>query len=417
MAQHQNDLYGNQFTFLQDTRHFTGLCGGIGSGKSFAGAARGVSAASGIIGSLKIAAPNTGMVTAPTYNILRDATIPAFREMAGGLIASMNASYPINATMRNGSTIMFRSAHQPEMLRGPSISWWWGDEAALYHKSVWGIMIGRLRQGGKLGYAWLTTTPKGRNWLYKEFKQQQRDDYHLYKLATWQNPFIDEEYYLALTDSYAGDFAKQELEGDFVAFEGLIYAEFDRDVHMPLQFNPPASFKRVVAGVDWGYANPGVITVYGVDSDDRMWGVHEEYARRRRIGEWAEIAAQLQAQYNIEAFYCDPAEPGFIDEFRLVGCHAVAAVNDVLPGIQAVKARLAVRGDGLPRLVLSSDFVNAAAEFEQYQWAETSGEIRDKPNKSNDHCMDSLRYAVMGVDYEQFVNIDTAPDGIADYRG
>lgn len=393
----QVDLYGDQYTFLKDTRRFTGLMGGIGSGKSIGGAAKSVSAGLGYLGGTGIETPNVGMVTAPTYNILRDGTIPAFRDVAGDLIADMNTAPPINATLVNGTHIMFRTAEKPNNLRGPSINWWWGDEAAFYHKDVWRVMIGRLRRGGKMGHAWLTTTPKGRNWLYQEFKQKQREQYHLYKLATWQNPFIEAEFYQALVDSYVGDFAKQELDGEFVAFEGLIYSEFDRGTHMPVEFNPPTIFKRVIAGVDWGYANPGVILVYGIDSDGRMWGLHEEYARKRRISEWAETAAILQARFGIETFYCDPAEPGFIDEFLFAGCNAVAADNEVLLGIQAVKARLSVQGDGLPRMILPPEFVNTAAEFEQYQWTETSGEVRDKPNKSNDHTMDAMRYVVMGA--------------------
>lgn len=390
-------LYSRQYNFIQDPRNFLAFIAGIGAGKSIAGAARAIAAASGSIGALKIGTPNTGMITAPTYNVLRDATVPAFRELAGDLIADMTNSSPINATLINGSKIYFRSAHKHELLRGPSVAWWWGDEAALNHRDVWRIMIGRLRQHGKLGHAWLTTTPKGRNWIYQEFVQAQRAQYGIYKAATWMNPFIDADYYRMLRESYTGDFARQELEGDFVAFEGLIYSEFDRDTHMSTAKHPD-KWHMVVAGVDWGYANPGVIVVYGVDSDGRMWGLHEEYQRRRRIEEWASVAQQLQQQYGIETFFCDPAEPDFIAQFQQAYCNAVAANNEVLTGIQAVKNRLVVQKDGLPRFILSPDFVWTAAEFEQYQWAEHRDGLHDKPKKAGDHSMDATRYATMGVD-------------------
>lgn len=402
-------LYRTQYAFAASTAQFSLLLGGIGSGKSIAGAARALLAADEVRGRSRIMEmhiPNTGMVTAPTYNILRDATIPAFREVAEGSIAHMTSTPPINAVLINGSVIYFRSAAQPELLRGPSISWWWGDEAALYSRDVWRIMIGRLRQRGKLGYAWLTTTPKGRNWLYQEFVQQARALYAVYRTATGDNPFIDAAYHDMLKESYSGDFARQELDGDFVAFEGLVYSEFDRMAHVRTPNPSPAQwggdkgrgFARVVAGVDWGYANPGVIVVYGVDSDGRLWGLHEEYARRRRIEEWAALAAQLQAQYGIETFFCDPSEPDFIAQFQQAGCYAVAANNDVLPGIQAVKNRLVVQGDGLPRLILSPEFVHTAAEFEQYQWLGSRDGLRDVPRKVHDHALDATRYACMGVE-------------------
>lgn len=343
------------------------------------------------------------MITAPSYNILRDATIPAFKTIASDFIVDMTSSAPINAKMINGSVIFFRSAHDFKLLVGPSISWWWGDEAALYHPQVWSLMIGRLREYGELGHAWLTTTPKGRNWVYKEFLVNQRPQYHSYKASTWMNPFISPDYYRTLKDSYAGDFSKQELDGDFVSHQGLIYGEFDRLTH--LETAPPdRQWAQVIAGVDWGYANPGVILVFGIDGDGNMHGLHEEYQRRRMIEDWTATAQELRDRYHIDTFYCDPAEPEFIAHFQRGGCNAIAADNSVLNGINAMKARLA-KG----RLKFDPSFVNTAAEFEQYQWAENALGIKDQPVKANDHAMDTARYAVMGADNPRVTKISKNP--------
>jgi phage terminase large subunit len=432
MTQLDIQLYGAQYDFVTDPRRFSVFIGGIGAGKTIAGAARAISAAAGHIDGLRIQTPNTGMITAPTMNILRDATIPTFRELAGDLVARMTTSEPINALLANGSRVYFRSAHNPELLRGPSISWWWGDEAALYTRQTWHIMIGRLREFGRPGYAWLTTTPKGRNWIYQEFLRRPRHSYAFFKAATRQNPFIDLDYYETLRESYSGDFARQELDGDFVAYEGLIYWEFDRAAHVitpapppqdapssalspiPLQVNPTLSpiplqgeglgerFTHVVAGVDWGFSSPGVILVLGLTSDGVLTGLREEYARSRRIEEWAQVARQLQDTYAIDSFFCDPSEPAFIAQFQQAGCNAVAANNDVLVGIQMVKNRLAHdRLANRPRLLLTPDFVHTAAEFEQYQWLKNRDGFADKPKKANDHCLDALRYACVGVDSQE----------------
>ncbi len=157
-------------------------------------------------------------------------------------------------------------------------------------------------------------------------------------------------------------------------------------------------FALVVAGVDWGYANPGVIVVYGVDGDGVMYGLHEEYARRRHVGEWAEIAQQLRNEYEIDLFFCDPSEPEFIAQFQRAGCNAIAANNDVIAGIHAVKNRLA-RGKNLsPRLLLTPDFVQTALEFEQYEWMSNREGLQDRPKKAHDHALDATRYACVGVD-------------------
>ena len=383
-------LYPRQREFVEDTHHFSGFIGGIGSGKTWSGAVKALHFA--------LSKPCIGMVTSPTYGMLRDATIPTFRDVADAYIQDITTTSPINATLTNGSRIFFRSAHDPELLRGPSISFWWGDEAALYAPMVWKIMIGRLRQGGKLGYAWLTTTPKGRNFIFQEFVQKSRKDYILFKAKTSDNTYIDPEYYNMLAESYTGDFARQDLDGEFVAFEGLIYPFFDRDAHMPMAAKWPTQYALTVAGVDWGFANPGVIVVFGVDGDGRMWGLHEEYARRRRVEDWANIAKDLEQQYKVDYFFCDPAEPDNIDLFNQLGVHAVPAENEVWLGIQSMQNRLVTQGDNLPRLILSPSFANTATEFEQYQWAEHKDGLHDKPKKVNDHTMDATRYASVGVD-------------------
>jgi PBSX family phage terminase large subunit len=389
------DLFGKQYEFAVCPAHFAALNGGIGSGKSIAGAVRTLYAALGSIGGTKVMTPNVGVVTAPTYPMLRDASIRTFFEIAGDLVTDWRKSENI-AVLRNGSEILFRSADKPDTLRGPNLTYWWGDEAAYYQSDVWRVMIGRLRQYGAQGYAWVTTTPKGRNWLYREFVQQQRADYAIFNIRTTQNPFLDRAYVTGLQEAYTGDFARQELEGDFVAFEGLIYPEFNRDTHVTTE--AAGQYAYYLAGVDWGYANPGVILVFGVDGDGRMTLVREEYQRQRRIEEWATLARALYDTFGIQTFYCDPAEPDFAEALRNAGCPAVGANNDVLPGIQAVKNRLVLRGDGRPRLRLSAEAVNTAVEFEQYAWMENRDGVRDAPKKTNDHALDALRYAVMGIE-------------------
>ena len=391
------DLFGRQYEFAVTPAHFAAFNGGIGSGKSIAGATRALYAALGQVGGVKVQTPNVGVVTAPTYPMLRDATLRTFMDIAGDFVTNWHKSDYI-ATLSNGSEVLFRSADNPDTLRGPNISWWWGDEAAYYHSDVYRVMIGRLRQYGKQGYAWITSTPKGRNWVYREFVQQQRADYAIFSVKTRQNPFLDEAFVAGLEESYTGDFARQELEGEFVAFEGLIYPEFSRDIHVTSE--AAGQYAYYVAGVDWGYANPGVILVFGMDGDGRMTLVREEYQRQRRIEEWARLAKDLDNTFRIRTFFCDPSEPEFIKAFTAQLLEAQPADNEVLPGIQVVKNRLVIQGDGRPRLRLGSDAVQTAVEFEQYAWMENRDGVRDAPKKTADHALDALRYACMGIDKE-----------------
>lgn len=389
-----------QIPFLLNPFHYSALVAGIGFGKSYVGCYRGLMASQGWIGDQKlIPTPNVGMITAPTYPMLRDATLRTFLEIAGGAVIDFNKSEML-ATLVNGSQVLFRSADNPERLRGPNLSWWMGDEAALYESLVWRIMLGRLRQFGRRGWAWLTTTPKGRNWIWSEFAQRRRTAYQLFRARTKDNVFLDREFIADLEEAYTGDFAAQELLGEFIAFEGLIYPEFDPLVHRTTQPIPLDRLHSIRAGVDWGFTNPGVILIGGRDSDGRVHIIHEEYQRRRRIEEWVNVARELRDLYSVESFYCDPSEPDYIDAFNDANLTAYKADNSVSSGIQAVRNLLVVRKDGKPRLTVHSSAANALKEFEQYQWLERreSGSveklIQDKPMKVNDHAMDALRYLI-----------------------
>jgi PBSX family phage terminase large subunit len=390
-------LHQKQIDFVMTSEHHAAFVGGIGSGKSYAGCVRGIMAAGGQIGTERIPTPNVGVVTAPTYGMLRDATLRTFLEIAGRAVVDFNKS-EMRATIANGSEILFRSTEHYERLRGPSISWWFGDEAALYPREVRRIMLGRLRQHSRYGYNWLATTPRGRDWIYQTFAVKAKPDYRLVRSKTAENPYLDPDFILALQDEYAGEFALQELDGEFIAFEGLVYPEFDVATHTHRGVIDASRFKEVIAGVDWGFVNPGVILVGGVDHDGRITIVHEEYQRKRRIEDWAAIAAELKNVWGINRFACDPSEPDYIKHFRQAGCEASQADNRVIPGIQAVRQRLVVREDGLPRLRLTPSAANLTAEFGQYQWAVNRDGLRDEPRKANDHAMDALRYLVMAAD-------------------
>jgi PBSX family phage terminase large subunit len=385
-----------QGRFVGCRAHETGFVGGIGSGKTWAGNIRALLASQGIIGKRRVLqSPNVGVVTAPTYGMLRDATLRTFLELAGPAVRAFNKNEMV-ATMQNGSEVLFRTASEPDRLRGPSISWFFMDEAALCVYRAFQIMVGRLRQFGKLGYGWIATTPKGRNWVWQHFVQAKKAGQALYRATSADNVYLDEAILAIWRETYVGDFARQELEGEFVAFEGLIYPEFRREAHVVSA--PPERYQYAVAGVDWGYSNPGVILVFVVDGDGRAWQVAEHYQRQRRVEEWVEVARQVRQTWSVRTFYCDPSEPDYIRQFREAGLPAEQANNAVNAGLQAVKNRLVVQGDGRSRLVVSQSCAHTIAEFESYQWAEGKQGLRDQPVKANDHCMDSLRYAVMGVD-------------------
>lgn len=393
------NFYPKQWDFINTLTHNAAFVAGLGSGKSLAGAARALLASQGYIGQRQILrTPNLGIVTAPTHKMLKDATIRTFLEIAGAAVQRYYKSNDdLRALMVNGSEILFRSCSDPESLRGPNASWWWGDEAAMYSPVTRKIMITRLRQFGKLGYNWLTTTPRGRNWVWQTFIRDhvKNPDYFIVRASSRENIFLEDAILEAWEQEFVGDFAAQELDGQFVAYSGLVYGEFDRSLHVTTQ--QPQQWVGAAAGVDWGFANPGVIVVGTTDGDQRLHVAHEEYQRQRHIDEWVSVAKHLRDTWSIKTFYCDPSEPDYIKKFREAGLNAVAANNAVNTGIQAVKARLIRQQDKRPRLTINAECGHLIDEFEMYQWSENKAGLQDHPVKAHDHAMDALRYLTMGL--------------------
>lgn len=377
----QIELYGSQWRFVNCPDRFSLFVGGIGSGKSYAGAVKALLAGG--------KAKTVGLVVAPTYPMLRDATLRSFQSVAGDALTEFHRS-EMRGTLRNGSEILFRSADTPDRLRGPNIHWMWIDEAALCPAQTWEIGIGRLRADGLAGPAWLTTTPKGRNWVYNQLT-----NLTVFRATTAENPFLDREFVRSLETIYSGPFARQELAGEFVSFEGLVYEEFDRGLHV--RDLPVQPEWRYVAGVDEGYTNPAVILVVGFDGDDRAHVAEEFYRRRALQGDVVAEAKRLRDAYRIEMFFVDPSAAGLIAEMREAGLAVVSADHRVMDGIQRVKARLPVAGDGQPRLTVAPGCVNTLAEFESYVWREGRAGMSDEPEKANDHAMDALRYVMISA--------------------
>lgn len=249
LAEYALRLSATQAAFVDDARPFVLFCGGIGSGKSYAGAVRALKRRFGT------GRPSLGLVVSPTYPMLRDATWRTALEVWAPLVERVVAN-EMRVRLSTGDEVLFRSADDPDRLRGPNASWAWIDEAALCHPGTWPIVIGRLRQHGVLGECWATTTPKGMNWVYDTWVTQATDQTAVHRCSTAANPFVDAAFTDSLRSQYAGDFARQELDAEWVADQAgtlIEWRHLEAARTAAARHDPAAG--PVVAGLD--VAGPG----------------------------------------------------------------------------------------------------------------------------------------------------------------
>jgi predicted phage terminase large subunit-like protein len=281
----KHDALPAQRKFWQCAYRFRAFVGGVGSGKTRAGC----------LELLRMPANSVGMVVAPTYPQLRDSTLAVFLKYYRGFIDKFNSS-SMTMTLKNGTTVLWRSADKPDTLRGPNLSWFWIDEGCMCKSLTWDVLIGRLRLSP--GRGWITTTPRGYDWVYKLFEKEKRGGYQLINATTYENSFNPPEFVEELKAKYSTEFAKQELLGKFIRMSGSrIKEEWVHVGKLPqgIEFNmgvDPAIGQK--AHNDWT-----AIVVGGKDSSTGIFWVADVHRMR---GTMRQIMARMK--YMATKWHC-----------------------------------------------------------------------------------------------------------------
>jgi phage terminase large subunit len=186
--------------------------------------------------------------------------------------------------------------------------------------------------------------------------------------------------------------------GEFHKMEGLVYQNFDEDMHVVAAKKLPPD-TMFVAGVDWGYTAPAAIMVLGITMEDGVFLVHEFYQQSQTINMLVDEAKRIKQLFNVERFYCDPSAPAYITEFNRNGLTAIPADNDIRPGI-----------DSLYELIQMDKFhvfkghcPNFIDEVSIYHYpmekdVGVDTHVKDMlPVKQFDHSLDAVRYPVYAL--------------------
>ena len=228
-----------QASFWEDRTRNRAYVGGVGSGKTTAG----------VVELLRQPAGTTGIVVAPTYPMLRDATMRTFFELVPDRLIREHNRAENRVELANGTTLLFRSGDRPDRLRGPNVGFAYLDEAAYLDEDVFKVIVGRLRR--RPGRLWLTTTPRGQNWVYRRFVTNATESHSLHTGKTADNPYLPDDFVDELSKEF-GDtaYARQELEGQFVDLSGV--KRFAGDLLAAVFDDQPAMI-RAVPGEVGGY--------------------------------------------------------------------------------------------------------------------------------------------------------------------
>ena len=281
-------LHKVQYEFRKSQSLFRGFVGGRGSGKSWVGAYDLIRRAK---------EGRTYLVGSPTGVLMGDTTFPTFKALAQSLgvwpgwlalpdygewVSSGEIKltpYP-TITLGTGASVRFRTAEDPEKLRGPNLSGVWLDEASLMAVEAYQIAIASLREAGEQGWLSATYTPKGLyHWTYETFATGKPNTSH-HHAHTRDNPFNPAGFAETLAEQYSPIFARQEIGGEYLNIEG---AEW------PAEWFPEAMwFDAWPAGDEFTLRTVGVDSSMGKRTDRGDFSAIVFLARDRNGTLWVE---------------------------------------------------------------------------------------------------------------------------------
>ena len=305
--------------------------------------------------------------------------------------------------LKNKSIIRFQTFDDPNQARGQGLNWLWIDEACELTRKHWDVIRPSL-MGDTVTF--LTTSPQGRDWVYKEFYKKAEDNIPGYwacqaKTSETGNPAFTKEYLDRERETMSEEEYLREYEASFVTFEGAVYGdkifkqilpESSMKAHIPEWPNINAD-RQVYFGIDTGADHPtGGLKV--VATPNGLY-VTDEYLQRDRSYVEHFEDMKMMVGSNPVRWCINKNERQAMIEMSQHGVHAVGAENDQLNGIERVKTWLQSRklwfvGERVPKTIEQMSSLHWLPE-------KPDGQHRDKPMvfKKDDELADCCRYVLM----------------------
>lgn len=302
------------------------------------------------------------------------------------------------------SVIGFKSCDQGrEKFQGSSLDFVWFDEEP--PKDVYDEC--RMRVLDKRGDIFGTMTPlKGLTFIHDEiYLNVNKSEQVWYEFMEWgDNPYLNAEEVNALTQSLSQDQLESRRYGRFKASAGMVYPEFDENVHVIQPFDIPFEWQDTIS-IDPGLNNPLSAHWYAVDYDGNIYVVAEWFMAGQGVDYHAQNIERISCALGwkrdslgrLNALIDSAANQKTLASMKSVtelfyDCNILVnpRVNkDMFSGIQRVKQYLKIN-NGKPKLFIFSNCVNLIKELKSYRWGDD-----EMPKKVDDHCLDELRYYVM----------------------
>lgn len=289
-----------------------------------------------------------------------------------------------------------------DLIQGITLAGVFFDEVALMPQSFVNQATARCSvKGAKF---WFSCNPDNPfHWFKEEWIDKADEKKYLYLHFTMKdNPSLSPEVIERYESLYTGVFYKRYILGLWVLADGVVYPMFDSEKHM---IDYRRNWTRLFIAGDFGIQNPTTFGLYGFYEPEKHYHLidytyHDgRHTQQKTTREYVDDLIELIERNNCKPEYIaiDPSAAALIVEirknsyFRRRGIKIMKAKNNVMLGIQTLSTLL-----NLNKFTIAPHCTEDAKEFVTYSWdSDKADKGEDAVIKTNDHCMDRNRYAVM----------------------
>lgn len=320
------------------------------------------------------------------------------------------AGPPPTYTFPNGWVIEVRSADNPDSLRGPTLSAVWFDEVAAAEEYAFDVIMPTLlaNDGSFLG----TTTPRGvTNWIYDRLYLKSippgapghdasvyHPNYATVTGSTWENvENLNPEAIKMLEDQYGKDsaFGRQEIAGEFVSYDGLVYRWDAHNTMAPDEMPKLDEYSHIIGGIDFGWTDPAAAYVLGY-KDGVWYAIDGVYGSHIEPNDFALRLASLHTTYRVSRWYADSARPELIADLNTRGLPVLPVKK---PRIEDRIREMAAFTDN-HRFKISTRCPDMIREITAYKWptrARRDSTGANTPVDENNHALDAVGYGIFSM--------------------
>jgi len=374
--------------------------------------------------------PVSGLIMRRTYPELERTHIRTFREKIPRKISKYNENKH-TAIWPNGSTLEFGYCESDSDIRNymsAEYDFICVDEVTQFTEYMFKMLLTRLRttkkdiypnffcasNPGDVGHAWVK-----RLFIDKKFNQEERiagftqEMFDFIPSKVTDNTFLMEHdpLYIINLKQLPEKQRLSMLDGNWDAFEGQYFNEFNREIHIIQPFPIPENWEIIISG-DYGFAAPSAIYWHAIDGDGNVYVIRELYEAQLTAKQLCDkIKALTPGNEKVSRIIFDPAcwnrtgstDKSIGDIFWQNNIYAVKGNNNRIAGANLMREYLKVFNGPTGKPTARLKFFDTCPELIRTlpELIHDKKHPEDLDTHGEDHSYDSVRYGIMGTQYEK----------------